>query len=92
MTRVGLAGLLLDPPGDDADHAGMPAAPGEDHDRAVVLAGELRLGRFLDRGLDRAPLFVERVQLRGDGAGFVRIVAGQQAHAERRLRRPGRRR
>src|SRR5690606_27510028 len=64
----GAAELFLEPPRDDADHAGMPAARMDDGDRAIAL-GEAALLRFeLNRGLDRAALFVELVQLGGDGA------------------------
>ena len=84
----GLAGLLLDPPGDDPDHAGMPAAPGQDQHRAVVLAGDLRFGGFLHRRLDRAAFLVEPRELRGDVARFVGVLGGQQPHAQRRFADP----
>ena len=78
----GPAQPLLQAAGDDADHAGMPAGRGDDRDGAIALRGAQRLRRLADRGLDRAALLVEPVELGGDRRGLVRILGGQQADAE----------
>ncbi len=79
------AGLLLEPPGDDADHARVPAGRGDQDDRAVALGAAQFLGRLAHRGLDRPPFLVEPVELGGDAPRFLRILGGEQAHAEVRL-------
>ena len=50
----------------------MPARRGDDRDGAVVLRADKRLGRLADRGLDRAALLVEPVELGGDRLGLGR--------------------
>ena len=75
--------LLLEPAGDDADHA-RDASRGA----ATMATARLpwraaeRLGRLADRRLDRAALLVEPVELGGDRLGLGRILGGEQAHAE----------
>ncbi len=74
--------LFLDPPGDDANDAGVPALPGDHRYGAIVLGRQQCLGLLLHRRLDRAPFFIILVQLFGDPRGFGRILRGQQAHPQ----------
>jgi len=88
-----LTGLFLDPPGDNADHAGMPAATGQDQDGAVVLCFDLQLGSFLNRSFDGTALVVEAGKLFSDRS---RLVAGTSSRTRPsrswwRDARPGRR-
>ena len=80
---AGRCELLLEPPGDDADHARMPARRRDDRDGAVALrAASAPRPRPADLGLDRAALLVEPVEFGGDRRGLVGILGGEQAHAE----------
>ena len=80
-----LAGLFLDSPGNDPDHAGMPAASSQGQYCTVMLRIDLRFGLFLDHGLDRAAFLVQGRKLRGNGAGLFRVLGRQQAHAQSRF-------
>ena len=82
MTIAGRPKLLLEPAGDDADHARMPAAAGDDDHGALACACGAARRLLADQHLDRAALLVEPVELGGDGARFLGILGGQQAHAE----------
>ena len=75
---------LLDAPGDDADHAGMPAlAP---HQQRGMARRGLRLGRVhrgvQHRRLDLLALAVDRVQRAGQRRGLHPVLAQQQAQAQ----------
>ena len=84
----GPAEPLLQPRGDQADHAGMPALGGGDDDRALLFDAERGHGlgfRLRHRGnLDRLALAVEAVELGGDARALGRIVLQEQVDAERR--------
>jgi hypothetical protein len=69
--------------GDDADHAGMPAAP-ETMIRGASSPGPRPASPRLlgDQHFDRAAFLVEPVELGGDGPRFLGVGRGQQAHAE----------
>ncbi len=77
---------LLEPRGDEPDHAGVPARRRRHHHRAALLEAERRhrlgLG-FRDRGeLDGLALAVEAVELGGEAGGFGWVLAQQQPRAE----------
>ena len=80
------AEFFLQPRGDEADNARMPALGGGDHDRAALLQAERghRLGLGLRHGLDfdRLTLAIEAVELGGDARRLDRIVLDQEPHAE----------
>src|SRR5205085_4863251 len=82
------AEAFLETAGDDADYALMPAGSADQDERGIGLCTGL-LDRLLgDSHFDCATLFVEAVELGGDGAGFFGIGGGQQAHAEVRFADP----
>ena len=56
--------------------------PDDDDQRIVGLGFGLLAGLLADDRLDRAALLVEAVELGGDGARFLGVGGGQQAHAE----------
>jgi hypothetical protein len=68
-----LPNLFLDAPGDDTDHARMPAFARDQRDRAVVLRGHRGFGGFLHLCLDRATFLVQPVKLLRDRACLVGI-------------------
>ena len=78
---------LLEPRGDQADHARMPAFGGGDDHRALLLEAERRhrlgLGLRQRRHLDRLALAIEPVELGGEPRAFDRILLQQQIDAER---------
>ncbi len=78
---------LLQPRGDEADHAGMPAFGGGDDDGALLLGAErghgLGLGLRQRGKLDRLALAVESVEFGGEARAFGRIVLHEQIDAER---------
>ena len=78
--------FLLQPRGDEADHAGMPAFGRRDDDRALVLEPErgqrLGFGLRFRRLLDDAALGVEAVEFGRDPRRFRDIAFQQQPHAE----------
>src|SRR5207244_3029480 len=76
------AETLLDAPGDDTDHALVPAEAHDRDYRGTVEPGRLRLGLFADQHLDRAAFLIQAVELDGDAARLLGIGGGQQAHAE----------
>ena len=89
------AEFFLQPRGDEADDAGMPAFGGGDHHGAFLLDAERRHGlgfglrqRLL---LDRLPLAIEPVELGGDLCRFDRIGFQQAAARRDRRSRYGRR-
>ena len=88
------AEALLEPRGDQADDAGMPAFGGGDDDRALLLDAERRhrLGFGLRDGrhFDRLALAVETVELGGDARGLGRIApaAAARRRASARPMRP----
>ena len=88
MTIAGRPKRSFDAPGDDADHAGVPAAAHDRDDRRLGLVARLRLGLFGDQHLDRPPLLVQAVELGGDGARFLGVLGREQAHAKVRLAHP----
>ena len=78
--------FLLQPRGDEADHAGMPAFGGRDDHRALVLEAErgqrLGFGLRFGRLLDDAALGVEPVELGRDPRRLGDVAFQQQPHAE----------
>jgi hypothetical protein len=78
----GSAGAVLDPAGDDADDAGMPALAIKDHHGAVVLPAGEGEGFVEDRLLDPPALGIQPVQLDGDADSLLAVVGGQKADAE----------
>ena len=84
---------LLQPAGDDADHAGMPAAGGgEDqagrHARLDLRPLELRDGRGLDLLLDLAALGIVAVQAAGEFAGLDLVLGDEEPGTQPRLPHP----
>ena len=78
----GAAGFLLEAPGNDADHPGVPARARDHRDRAVGPGGALRLGGLLHQRLDRAAFLVQPVEFGGDATRLLGIARGEQPHAE----------
>ena len=83
------AELLLEPPGDDADHAGMPARRGDERDRAIALARRQSASAASQTAasIARRSSF-SRSSSAAIAARFVGILGGQQPHAEVRLADP----
>ncbi len=80
--------LFLDASGDDADHAGMPASPGDKRHGPVALRREQFFRLSLYRRLDNATFLVELVQLGSDARGLDRVFRRQQTHAQISLAYP----
>src|SRR4029453_13937085 len=82
------AELLLQPRGDEPNHARMPALGGGDHDRALVLGAErrerFRLGLRDGLDLDCLALAVEPGELPGEPCRVDLILVEQQINAKRR--------
>src|SRR5207302_1579584 len=74
---------LLQPRGDDADDAGVPAlAGGEDEGAGAGIALDLGDRRLEDARLDLAPLGVEGVELAGEARRLRGVVGREQRRAE----------
>ncbi len=75
---------LLEPRGDEADHARMPTLRGRDHDSAALFQAQrrhgLRLGLHQRRNLDDLTLAIEPVELGGQTPGLDRILFQQEVH------------
>ena len=84
----GSAEPLLEPRGNQAHHAGMPALGGGDDDRALVFDAERGHGfgfRLRHRGnLDHLTLAVEAVELGGKARALGWIILQEQVDPERR--------
>ena len=86
------AEALLQPRGDQTDHARMPAVLGSDHHRAALLQPERgeRFGFGLGkrRLLDGPALGVQAIELERDLHGLGRVVGEQEARAKRGVADP----
>src|SRR3546814_3391716 len=74
----GTAHLLLEPAGDDTDHARMPTLTRNDRHRAIALRLAQFLRRLAHQLLDCPALLVVKLQFGGEGARLLWIPGGEQ--------------